>query len=60
MITIDDAIIQLTKLREKSPLGGETVIVLCEQDREYEEFHEITLGTDPDMGEPNGLILFHV
>lgn len=60
MVTIDEAIRHLTLLRQQSPLGGGTVLVLCEQNREYEEIHKITLDTDPDMGEPNGHILFHI
>lgn len=60
MLTIDDAISKLTELREKSSLGGKTILVLCEQNREYEEFSKITLDTDPDMGQPNGHVLFHI
>jgi len=33
MITIDQAIAALQKAREASPLKGEAVLVLCEQER---------------------------
>lgn len=45
-ITIDQAIEALQIAKRRSPLGGNTVIHLCEEDIEYRVFRDIGIETD--------------
>ncbi len=46
MVTISEAIKILTEAAECSPLGGDTVIHLCEDEREYLPFDRARLDAD--------------
>lgn len=48
MITIDELIEKLQDARNKTPLGGNVVVCLCEDDREYVSFTEAKLDADKD------------
>ena len=45
-ITIDDLIERLTVAKQVSPLKGDTVVHLCEEDREYIPFNDAKLDVD--------------
>ncbi len=45
-ITIDQAIEALMIAKRRSPLGGNTVVCLCEEDIEYMTFADIGIETD--------------
>jgi hypothetical protein len=47
-MTIDELIAIAAGAREVSPLGGRTVVCLCEYEREYEEITRATLDTGSD------------
>lgn len=47
-MSIDDLIAALQKAREESCLGGETVVCLCEDEREYTQLTSVALDHDPN------------
>jgi hypothetical protein len=51
MVTLDDLIAAALAAKAKSPLGGDTVVCLCENDREYVELTCTALDTDPEHPE---------
>ena len=48
MMTVDDAINLLSEFKKQSRLGGNTVLVLCETDREYTPIEFLKLDQDSD------------
>jgi hypothetical protein len=61
-MTIDEMIAELQRVRAESPLGGETVVVVCLEDSEITDCEptSVRLDTEPTMGEPNGLAVLLV
>lgn len=47
-LTIDDVIEALTIAKRRAQLGGNTVVALCEEDREYVSFVDVGIENDPD------------
>jgi hypothetical protein len=48
ILTLDSLIEAATEAKANSPLGGETVVHLCEQDREYIAIGGTLLDVDED------------
>lgn len=56
-LTLDDLIAAAEAAKAKSPLGGETVVCFCEDDREYVELTRTALDTDAEHPEDGALFL---
>jgi hypothetical protein len=57
MLTLDELITDALAAKEKSPLGGGTVVHHCEEDREYIAATKAFLDTDPEHPEDGAVFL---
>jgi len=57
MLTLDQLIAAALDAKAKSPLGGGTVVHLCERDREYIPFNRVLLDTDTAHPEDGAVFL---
>lgn len=58
-LTIDEVIGRLRKIKERSPLKGDTCVFICIQEQEYQPIHDLTLSSHEESTpeNPSGVVL---